>query len=109
MPLISKALDDGQVASSAGRIYKSVGRVARTRLKEVFFFNENTTEETLILYLLRAGGTARKIYQAKLAPNESVHWGSSEQITLESGDELQAETTTASKVNFVLGGVIEDA
>lgn len=88
-------LADGQVANAEGTIHTSTGQ----QYVKAYFFNTNTTAETLTLWIKRSGGTARKIRQAVLQANDSYVV---DKIRLSPDDILEASTTTASKVDYVV-------
>ena len=100
MAISGKVLADGQLASSKSTLYtvpvSTVGLV-----KYMSFFNTNTTNETVILYL-NASGTSRRIARFVLGQNESAAIDCS--LSLQAGDLIEAQTTTASMVDYVITG-----
>lgn len=86
---------DGQVANAEGTIYTSTG----IKFVKAYFFNTNAATQTLILWIKRSGGTARKIRQATLQQNDSYVV---DKIRLSPGDILEASTTTATAVDYVV-------
>lgn len=77
----------------------------KASIEKVTFFNENAAEQTAILFVKERFGSSRKIRQFKLLQNEGGEYlEPSDDLPLEIGDSLEAETTTASAVNFVVFG-----
>jgi hypothetical protein len=105
MAFASSQLANGQLANSIGDIYTSSS--ATTIVKSITLVNTNTTHEHVNLYVLKASGTARRIIpkDMTLMPNYSLVFDSV--ITLGSGDKLQGDTTTASKVDYVISGATQ--
>lgn len=101
-----KVLAEGQVASSKGTLY-TVPANTVAYIKSLTVFNTNTTNETVIIYL-KPGATSRKWRKYILTPDESADaLDLVGPIILEAGDLIEAETTTASKVDYVITGVEE--
>lgn len=73
---------------------------------KITFFNTAATAETAILYIRKANTTPiRELRQFVLQQNEGGEYlEPGEVLDLQNGDELQAETTTASAVNFIVVG-----
>ena len=101
-----KQLANGQLASSTGDLY-TVAAVTQTIIKSITLVNTNTTNEAVNLYVLKASGTARRIIpkDTTLAPGYLLV--ADDLYTLGAGDKIQGDTTTASKVDFVISGVEE--
>lgn len=89
-------LGNGQVAASAAAIASWTGNQSY-RCNATFTNTSASLVETLLVTVLRAGGTARRIFRAVLAPNESVVAAG---IILDSGDTLKASTTDATTVDY---------
>lgn len=104
MQRINLTLADGQVAASATQITTGAGDVAR-RLN-VIFYNTADTEQTVLLYMVRNGGTARQIGRAVLAPDE--RW-EVDGLPLNITDSLRASTSTAEVVDYVISIAADDA
>lgn len=102
----AKVLADGQLANSKGTLY-TVPVSTAAYVKHFSIFNTNAATQTVIVYL-KPGATSRKVVQLTLAQNESANIvdliGS---FNLEAGDLIEAETTTAAAVDFVITGVAE--
>lgn len=109
MPPIAKVLDDGQVPAAAAAIFRLDETRVVVRPEFLNFFNDGSVTETIIVYLKRVNGTSRKLRQIKLLPNESAEMFIDNSPTLESGDEIRAETTTASTVDFYVTGMVDDS
>ena len=105
------SLADGQVSSSASSVYShfsSSGNTSAT-LTSLSLFNTSATQQTIFLYFRRFGSTTnRKIRRFVLAQNQHAQaFSLDDSLVLSPGDELLLETTTASVVDFVLGGIVE--
>jgi len=98
-------LANGQLAASIGSIYTSTGKT--TIVKSISLVNTNTTTENIDLYVLTSGGTARRIIPQSCALVAGYQLIYDSPITLGSGDAIQGNTTTASKVDYVISGVTE--
>jgi len=106
MAFTGKVLADGQVASSKGTLYTVPGSTV-TYVKWLSLHNTNSTAETVIVYA-KPGSTSRIIARVVLQANEHARiLDGNEVLILEDGDLIEAETTTASKVDFVISGVEE--
>jgi hypothetical protein len=103
----AKSIADGQVANSQTAIY-TVPASRTGYVKQVTFFNTNAAAQTLIVWIKRSGGTSRKIRQFTLAQNESVDFlDDGDTLELSTGDAIEASTTTATAVDYVVMGVEE--
>lgn len=98
-----KVLANGQLASSIGDLY-TVPASTSTIIKTITCVNTNTTDETINVYVTPSAGTARRIIHGVLLANLGSMVCDSE-ITLATGDKLRADTTTASKVDYIVAGV----
>jgi len=75
-------------------------------IEKITFFNENIVEQTAILFVKERFGLSRTIRQFRLLENEGGEYlEPGENLPLEIGDRLEAETTTADAVNFVIFGL----
>lgn len=99
-----KVLADGQLATTKTVVFTAT---TATYVKSLTLFNDNAAEQTVLVYL-KPGATSRKARRFVLTQNEHANAiDPGEIILLESGDEIEAQTTTASAVDFVLMGVEE--
>jgi len=74
-------------------------------IEKITFFNENIVEQTAILFVKERFGLSRTIRQFRLLENEGGEYlEPGENLPLEIGDRLEAETTTVDAVNFVVFG-----
>lgn len=105
MTYATAQLANGQLASSIGDIYTSTS--CTTIIKSITLVNTNTTAEAVNLYVLKSGGTARRIIpkSTALGPGYSLEFDNV--LTLGSGDKLQGDTSTASKVDYVINGATQ--
>ena len=99
-----KNLANGQLPSSLGDLY-TVPSGTSAIVRSITLVNTNTTTETVNLYYLQSGGTARRILpkDLQLAVGNSLTVDII--LTLSAGDKIQGQTTTASVVDFVISGV----
>ena len=80
----------------------------RVTVNKITLFNNIQTIQTVILYVRRKFGNFRKLRQYVLMQNESAEYLSGGEIlSLQPGDVLEAETTTADAVDFVVYGTLE--
>lgn len=103
MAITPKVLAEGQVANTKTTIY-TVPALTSAYVKYASFFNTSPTPQTVVLYI-NASGTSRVLRRAVLAQNEQMIVD--QPVTLETGDTLEAETTTASVVDYVVTGAEE--
>lgn len=97
---------EGQVQTTKQPLYTIAHRKG-VRLEMVNFFNDNAATQILILYLKRKGGTSRKLRRYCLDQDQAgAYLSRGETLSLSSGDELEAETTTANAVDYVITGVL---
>lgn len=68
----------------------------------VTLYNTGGSTETVLVYLQKSGESARKIRRIELGATQS--YVISERIPLAAGDEIQAETTTATTVDYTVSG-----
>ena len=100
MALEPGILSVGQVASSRTAIHSA--SIGPDFVTLVTFYNTGGSTETVIVYLLKNGETARKIRRIELGSTQSYELTS--RIPLAIGDEIQAETTTGSTVDYTVSG-----
>lgn len=106
MTLAIKSLADGQLPATIGDLYTVPGNT-KTIIKTIKLVNTNTTAETVNLYLTPSGGTARRIIPKDLSLGIGYLLVVDDELTLEAGDKIQGDTTTASKVDYTISGVEE--
>lgn len=102
-------LADGQVATTKSTIFEVKGAdvlpTEKVDVEKITFFNENVLEQTAILSIKAFSGVSRVLRQFKLLQNEGGEYlEPGESLPLENGDILEAKTTTANAVNFVVFG-----
>jgi len=99
---------NGQLPSSQASIVTAPGST-NYYLKQFWLINVGVAVETIQLWILPNGGTARRFGpQIALAPNESAQiLEDGESITLTPLDSVQAVTTNASAVDYTITGVAE--
>lgn len=106
MAFTAKVLADGQFATSKGTLYTVPGST-KTYVKFFSVHNTNAATQTVNVYL-KPGATSRQVVRLSLAQNESANIldivGS---FTLEAGDLVEGDTTTASALDYVITGVEE--
>lgn len=107
MAFTAGTLADGQVATSAAAIY-TVPAGTVTVLKYINFYNTNSATQTLSVYITRSGGTRRQVIRQVLDQYQSLALLSEgESLTLSTGDALEADTTTASAVDYIVSGAAD--
>lgn len=99
-------LADGQVASSKGTLYTVPGATV-AYVRSASFHNTNAATQTLIVYV-NASGTSRVIGYFTLQQHETAYLVTGgDAIVLAAGDLLEAVTTTATAVDYLITGVEE--
>jgi len=104
MTIAIKSLADGQLASSKGTIY-TAPTAKQAIIKKITLVNTNTSAEAVNLYFKASGGTSRRIIPKDLTLGIGYLLVMDDEQTLEAADIIEADTTTASKVDFVVTGV----
>jgi hypothetical protein len=104
-----RSLADGTIASSKTTIYTApAGLVAYPRFLSLF--NTNASDQTILVYLKRSGSSSRTLRRYVLAQYESaLVFDKDDDLALSAGDEIEAETTNASAVEYVLTGATANA
>jgi hypothetical protein len=106
MAFTGQALADGQLPSTKGTLYTVPGATT-AYIKFMSVFNTNAAQQTVIIYA-NVSGTSREIARFVLEQNE---WArvieKDEALVLEAADLIEAETTTATAVNYLITGVEE--
>ena len=101
-----KSLADGQLANSKGTIYTTPASTEAI-IKSIILVNTNTSSEAVNLYFKASGGTSRRLIPKDTSLPASNSLIMDDLVTLEAADILEGDTTTASKVDFVISGVEE--
>lgn len=105
-------LSRGQCSNTAGAIYTCSGTTSN--IKTIVFFNSNTTTEVVKLYVVpNSGGSvgtaadANQILNINLTSGNTFEFSPAYPIVLTStNDTIQASSTTANKVNYIVGGTV---
>ena len=97
-----KLLAEGQLAVSKTAMYTVPGATS-AYVRTIKLFNTNVLTQTINVYV--STGTSRQTYRISLAQNETAYMD--DRITLETGDLIEADTTTATAVDFTVHGVEE--
>lgn len=106
MAFTGASLADGQAATSWAAIYTSTG--VKTIVRSADFHNTNAITQTLEFAVTRSGSTRRIIARVSLAQNEKVEFlTDGEVIVLSAADTIDAQTTTASAVDYTITGATE--
>lgn len=106
MAFTATSLADGQIAATVVTIYAPSG--LKAIIKAVELFNTGAGSELVKLYVTRSGGTRRQLRQVSIGAS-----GSASILTdgmtwiLSDGDALEAETSTATTVDYVVMGATE--
>lgn len=106
MSITIKSLADGQLANSKGEIYPCPAST-QAIVKNIILVNTNTSKETVNLYFKASGGTSRRLIPKDTSLPASYKLVMDDVVTLEAADILEGDTTTASKVDFIISGVEE--
>ena len=108
MAFVGKSLADGQLAATKGTIYTTPS-LTTAYVKWLSVHNTSgSTTETILVYVKRSGSSSRIIGRAVLLPNEHTRIISDgESIVLSAGDLIEAQTSNATTVDYVISGVEE--
>lgn len=105
-------LADGQVSTTKTTIFE-VGdsAVLDTEIavvEKITLFNTSAVEQTAAIFVKTAFGVSRQLRQFILLENEGGEYlEPGESLPLEMGDEIEAQTTSAGAVDFVIFGTRE--
>lgn len=103
MAFTGASLGDGQVATTWANILAPSG--AKWVVKSLDMQSTNAATQTLELRITRSGSSARVWKRAELDQNELVEFlADGEVLVLSDGDVLQAQTTTATGVDWTATG-----
>lgn len=98
-------LAEGQLAGAQSNIYQVGARILSSSIEKITFFNPSEFTQTAQLFVKARFGTAREIRQfVLLEDNGGEYLEPGEVIILSNGDSLQAFTTDAITVDFVVFG-----
>lgn len=98
-----KNLANGQLASSKGTLYTASEVTAIA--KSIILVNTNTSSETVNLYYKKSGGTSRRLIPQDTEIPSGYSLTFNLPVTMGSADIIEGDTTTASKVDYVISGV----
>jgi len=108
-------LAEGTIPATEEAVYIVTGEDFRTdvldfervTINKITMFNNIQTQQTIILAVKKKDGEARKLHQYVLKINEAAEYlDGGEILPLEVGDEIDAQTTTADAVDFVIYGIL---
>lgn len=100
-----KILANGQLTSTTTDLYTTPS-VTSTIIKLISMVNTNSTAEEINLYILPTGGTARRIVPKNLSLGAGYKASLSDELFfLSAGDKVRGETTTNSKVDYIICGI----
>lgn len=109
-PSSGGSLADGQIANSKGTIYTCPSGYSAT-VKLIVCYNTSATAQTVNLYIKRNGSTSRQ-YAKSVALTQGMSWfplNYGEEINLSDSDEIEADTTSATSVDYAIYGSTESA
>ncbi len=102
-------LADGQVSTTKAIIFEvgdsAVLDTTKALIEKIVMFNENATVQTVDLFVKKRFGVSRQVRQFTLQQNAGGEYlEPGESLPIDIGDEIEAQTTTAAAVNFVVFG-----
>lgn len=101
-----KVMGEGQLPNTKGTLY-TVPASTVAFVKRITLFNTNAAQQTINVYL-NPGGTSRQWRKYVLEQYESAEvLEAGDAVILEAGDLIEADTTTAAAVDYVISGVEE--
>lgn len=106
MTVAVKSLADGQLPVSIGDLYTCPAST-QAIIKTIKIVNTNTTAEAVNIYVLKASSTARRIAPKAFSLAAAYMMVLDDEVTLEAGDKIQGDSTTAAKCDFTIFGVEE--
>lgn len=98
-----KSLADGQLASSKGTLY-TVPTAKQTVINRIRLVNTNSTTETVNLYFKASGGSSRNLIPVDTQLKAGYLLVMDDVVTMEAADVIEGDTTTVSKVNYIVSG-----
>ena len=104
MAIAIKLLGEGQLSDSISDLY-TVPASTTTIIKSITLVNTHTSAETVNLYVLKSGSTARRIIPKDLSLGIKYLLVFDDELTLGAADKIQGNTTTGSKVDYTINGV----
>lgn len=102
MALTIQALADGQLAGAKGTLY-TVPASTQTIVKSITLVNTDVAARTVNLYV-KPGATSRRIISKDLSIPAGGSYVHDALITLEAGDLIEGDASTANVVDFVING-----
>ena len=95
-------LGQGQLPNAEGSLYAVPGATEAV-VKKITIHNQNTSVETVIIYIKKSGGTSRIIIYVELGVRFTIY--DHEAHALGAADDIRGETTTAVKVDYTIEGI----
>lgn len=100
MSLSIKALADGQLANSKGTLYTTPAST-QTIVKSITLYNSGAGTNVCKIYS-KPGATSRVIFRVSLETLEHAQYVTP--ITLEAGDLIEGDATSATEVDYTING-----
>ena len=102
-------LASGQVAATKSTIFEvadaDILKTTKADIEKVSLFNTGSGEQTTTLFVTEKNGSSRQLRQFKLKENESGEYiEPGDSLPMEHGDILQAQTSAAGLVDYVVIG-----
>ena len=106
MAFVAGSLASGQVANAVAAIYTASTRVV---VRSLNFYNTNAAGQTINVYITRSGQTRRQLYRSSSIAQYArlAFLSGGEVLILSGGDTIDADTTTASAVDYYIGGATD--
>ena len=111
MAVVIKNLGEGQIGPSANTVYDLPGAVPTGKawiVKGVRLLNTDTVTQTVNLYFLKSGSTARQISPKDLVLGAGQLAVDDQEITMGAGDKIQGKASAGNKIDYVISGVERD-
>ncbi len=100
MATVPSSFSNGTVANSAAKIFRANGSVYVTYIS---LFNTHATTQVIKVYIKR-NNIATLFQIRRFSRTQNTHAVITDNIPLSLGDEIHAVTTTASAVDYIVGG-----
>lgn len=99
-----KSLADGQLATAKATLY-TVPVATTTIIKTISYVNTDSVARNVNLYLKPSGGISRRIIPKDMELGAGYMMVYDNEITLEAGDVIEGDATTANVVDYTVSGV----
>jgi hypothetical protein len=104
MAVTPKSLANGQLSDSTGDLY-TCPAATQAIIQPIILVNTHSAAITCNLFVLPYGGTARRFIPKDMSLGAGCKGIEDSPLTLEAGDKIQGDASTADKVDYLINGV----